>query len=441
MSLNASTAPSGNFNLSNWKITLPVDQNGTLSGTAVEVQNLSGYQNSKYFYTGSDGAMVFYAPVDGATTSGSSYARSELREMNATEKAAWNLSTGGFMGATLEVDAAPNRDGVGGKLVVGQIHGQDDELVRLYWENGTVYFVNDQAGSGNAETKFTLKDSTGATPDVSLNERFSYTINAKGSTLEVDVYADGKVYESTTKINSVWQSDTFYFKAGAYLGANETNGSGAGQASFYALDVNHDGTVTIPVTSSDLAPVPTDAAPTPAPAEPGPERSEETTPPPASTPDPIPSDLPTTTKTITGDSDADSLRGTSGSDLIDGKGGDDVIWAKNGSDVLRGSLGKDAFVFDTKPSSTNVDTILDFSPDDDTIRLNDSVFTVLEQGTLSTGNFVIGDGAKDSDDYIIYNDKTGALSYDADGEGSAAAVQFGVIDNLAKLAASHFLVI
>jgi Ca2+-binding RTX toxin-like protein len=199
--------------------------------------------------------------------------------------------------------------------------------------------------------------------------------------------------------------------------------------------------VTIPVTSSDLAPVPTDAAPIPAPAEPGPERSEETTPPPASTPDPIPSDLPTTTKTITGDSDADSLRGTSGSDLIDGKGGDDVIWAKNGSDVLRGSLGKDAFVFDTKPSSTNVDTILDFSPDDDTIRLNDSVFTVLEQGTLSTGNFVIGDGAKDSDDYIIYNDKTGALSYDADGEGSAAAVQFGVIDNLAKLAASHFMVI
>src|SRR5918995_7031556 len=112
MSLNASTAPSGNLNLSNWKITLPVDQSGTLSGTAVEVQNLSGYKNSKYFYTGSDGAMVFYAPVDGATTKGSSYARSELREMNGSEKAAWDLSKGGFMSATLEVDAAPNRDGV-----------------------------------------------------------------------------------------------------------------------------------------------------------------------------------------------------------------------------------------------------------------------------------------------------------------------------------------
>ncbi|WP_081928878.1 polysaccharide lyase family 7 protein [Microvirga sp. BSC39] len=434
MALNTSAAPSGNFNLSNWKITLPVDQNGSLSGTAVEVQNLSGYKNSKYFYTGSDGAMVFYAPVDGATTKGSSYARSELREMNGGEKAAWNLSKGGFMSATLEVDAAPDRDGIGGRLVVGQIHGQNDELVRLYWENGTVYFVNDQAGSGNSETKFTLKDSGGATPDVSLNERFSYTINAKGSTLEVEVYADGKVYESSTKINSVWQSDTFYFKAGAYLGANESNGSGAGQASFYALDVNHDGTVTTPSTSSD-------PAPEPMPSEPAPDQTDEPTSAPTPKSDPILPDLPTTTKTINGDSDGNSLRGTSGSDLIGGKGGDDTIWAKNGSDILSGGSGEDVFVFDTKPGSANVDTILDFAPEDDTIHLNDSVFTMLEQGKLSTGNFVIGEVAKDRDDYIIYNDKTGALSYDADGKGAGTAVQFGVIDNLAKLAASHFVVI
>ncbi|MGF9764124.1 polysaccharide lyase family 7 protein [Microvirga sp. 0TCS3.31] len=434
MSLNASAAPSGNFNLSNWKITLPVDQGGSLSGTAIEVQNLSSYKNSKYFYTGSDGAMVFYAPVNGATTKGSSYARSELREMSGSEKAAWDLSKGGFMSATLEVDAAPNRDGIGGRLVVGQIHGQDDELVRLYWENGTVYFVNDQAGSGNSETKFTLKDNTGATPNVSLNEKFSYTINAKGSTLDVDVYADGKVYESSTKINSVWQSDTFYFKAGAYLGANESNGSGAGQASFYALDVNHDGKVATPPTSSD-------PAPKPIPSEPVPDQAEEPTLVPAPKPDPVPSDLPTTTKTITGDSDADSLRGTSGSDLIDGKGGDDTIWAKNSSDILSGGSGEDTFVFDTRPGSTNVDIILDFSREDDTIRLNDSVFRVLEQGELSSGNFMIGNMAKDADDYIIYDDQTGALSYDADGNGSAAAVQFGAIDNLAKLAASHFMVI
>jgi hypothetical protein len=440
MTLNASAAPSGNFNLSNWKITLPVDQNDSTSGTAVEVQNLTGYQNSQYFYTGSDGAMVFYAPVDGATTSGSSYARSELREMSASEKAAWKLSTGGFMSATLEVDAAPNREGVGGKIVVGQIHGQDDELVRLYWENGTVYFVNDRAGSSNSETKFTLKDSTGATPDVSLNEKFSYTINAKGSSLEVDVYADGKVYESSTEINSVWQSDAFYFKAGAYLGANEGNGSGAGQASFYDLDVNHDGKVTTPALPSDPAPASINPAPTAASDEPVQEYAEDTTRTPTSTPDPVQSDLPTTTDTFVGNDDANSLRGSSGSNLIDGKGGDDKIWSKNGNDVLSGGPGEDTFIFDTKPGSTNIDTILDFNPEDDTIRLNDSVFAELEQGKLSADNFVIGDGAQDSDDYVIYNNETGALSYDADGNGSAAAVQFSAIHNLAKLAAANFFV-
>jgi Ca2+-binding RTX toxin-like protein len=228
-----------------------------------------------------------------------------------------------------------------------------------------------------------------------------------------------------------------YFKAGAYLGANETNGSGVGQASFYALDVNHNGTATTPVTSFDPAPTPTDAVPTPAQEQPASELSEEPTP----TPDPIPSDLSATTKTITGNSEADSLRGTSGSDLINGRGGDDIIWAKNGSDVLSGGPGKDAFIFDTKPGSTNVDTILDFNPADDTIRLNDSVFTALEPGKLSTGKFVIGETARDADDHVIYNNTTGALSYDADGTGPAVVAQFAVIDNLAKLAASHFIVI
>jgi len=37
--------------------------------------------NNAYFYTGSDGAMVFWAPVNGASTSGSQNPRSELREL------------------------------------------------------------------------------------------------------------------------------------------------------------------------------------------------------------------------------------------------------------------------------------------------------------------------------------------------------------------------
>jgi hypothetical protein len=204
MALNSSVTPSGNFDLSNWKITIPVASNGRFSGTAMEVKNIPGYQHSKYLYTAADDAMTFVAPVEGATTSGSSYARSELREMNGTANPAWNLQTGGFMSATLEVDAAPNREGMGGKIVVGQIHGQDDGLVRLYWENGKLCFANDQAGSNNSATTFCFVNASGQQPDVFLNERFSYTIDAKGYNLEVTVFADGQIYKPVRKISSVW---------------------------------------------------------------------------------------------------------------------------------------------------------------------------------------------------------------------------------------------
>jgi Alginate lyase/RTX calcium-binding nonapeptide repeat (4 copies) len=419
MALNPAAAPSGNFDLSNWKITLPVDASGSTSGTAVEVKSLSGYQNSKYFYTGSDGAMTFYAPVEGATTSGSNYARSELREMNGSSTAAWKLSTGGTMSATLEVDAAPMRTGEGHKLVIGQIHGQNDELVRLYWQDNKLHFNNDLSGSDNKEHSFTFAADDGSQPDVSLHEKFSYTISVKNHDLNVDIYADGKVYHSHTTVNAVWDNDTFYFKAGAYLGANETNGSGYGQTAFYGLAFNHNGTVTTP-TPVPTSPVPTTPVPTPVPQ-----------------PDPQ-----TTGKTVSGTSGADKLTGTIGADRINGLAGSDTLWGKEGSDILTGGTGKDLFTFDTKLGSTNVDRITDFNVADDTIRLNDNIFTkLIDDGELRSSWFRVGEKALDANDYIVYNKSTGALSYDADGSGSGAAVQFATIDNKVALTYHDFIVI
>src|SRR5688572_3447016 len=149
------------FNLINWKLTIPVDSSGGISGSAVEITKLTGYE-SAYFYDAPDGAMVFTVAADGATTSGSKYPRSELREMKGSEKAAWNLTEGGTMTATLKIDQVPKTTtGSPGKIIVGQIHGQDEELVRLYWDNGRMYFANDQAGSSNSETKFYFKNGAG----------------------------------------------------------------------------------------------------------------------------------------------------------------------------------------------------------------------------------------------------------------------------------------
>jgi Ca2+-binding RTX toxin-like protein len=152
------------------------------------------------------------------------------------------------------------------------------------------------------------------------------------------------------------------------------------------------------------------------------------------------SEWPPTTQAINGTNKGDALTGTSANDLINGKSGDDKILAKDGSDVLIGDAGKDAFIFDTKLGSANVDIIVDFNTADDTIRIDDKMFTKIKTGQLPSSAFVIGEKALDSDDRIIYNDKTGALYHDPDGTGSAAAVKFAVIENLAKLSAVSFVV-
>jgi len=73
--------------------------------------------------------------------------RSELREMNGSLPGAWNLAQGGTMTATLKIDSIPTlSDGKLGRVVIGQIHGQTNELCRLYWDNNQVYFKNDLAG-------------------------------------------------------------------------------------------------------------------------------------------------------------------------------------------------------------------------------------------------------------------------------------------------------
>lgn len=330
---------SDRFDLANWKLTLPVDARNGIQGIAAEIKKLVGYENS-HFYDAADGAMVFKADVRGATTSGSKYARTELREMNGSDRAAWTLSEGGTMTATLKVDAVPVRsDGSDGRVVVGQIHGQDDELVRLYWQGGSVHFVNDQAGARNAETVFTFKNAAGQAPKIDLGEVFSYKIDAHGDTLTVKVYADGDVYTSVSKINNVWQSDKFYFKAGVYLGVNETQGYGSGQTSFYGLDFSHKkgggdgGLVTAP------------GRPDPVGGEP-PYQGGETpvvvlpTKPPIQPSEPKP-DLPAAGTTVAGTGRDDTLFGRAGDDTLYGRGGDDHLFGGSGGDILWGNAGND----------------------------------------------------------------------------------------------------
>jgi Alginate lyase len=128
----ATTFPSDVLNLSNWKIALPIDDNGNQSGDAKEVKQpaLDSYTISPYFRVTSTGTGVsFRANCGGATTSGSEYPRSELREMknNGTTNASWSSGSGTH---TMEIDQSiKNLPVQKPQMIVGQVFGTSDDVI------------------------------------------------------------------------------------------------------------------------------------------------------------------------------------------------------------------------------------------------------------------------------------------------------------------------
>ena len=127
----------------------------------------------------------------------------------------------------------------------------------------------------------------------------------------------------------------------------------------------------------------------------------------------------------------DSIVGGSGNDTLSGGDGNDWLEGSVGNDILTGGAGNDSFAFRSVFNANNIDHIQGYSTVDDTILLDDSIFTALgTPGTLSQNAFVIGTGATDLAHRMIFNSGTGALLYDADGSGSGAAVQVATLTSI-----------
>ncbi|MCB5176858.1 calcium-binding protein [Microvirga lenta] len=139
--------------------------------------------------------------------------------------------------------------------------------------------------------------------------------------------------------------------------------------------------------------------------------------------------------------------GTKGANRLTGQDGNDKLYGKAGKDVLTGGAGKDVFVFDTKPSKKNLDTITDFSVADDTIWLDNKVFKKLgKKGSEAkpaklNKKFFSLEKAKGKDDYLVYSKKKGILYYDADGSGAGKAVEIAKMAKKLKLTANDFFVV
>ncbi|MBM6596733.1 calcium-binding protein [Microvirga pudoricolor] len=137
------------------------------------------------------------------------------------------------------------------------------------------------------------------------------------------------------------------------------------------------------------------------------------------------------------------LNGGRKADKLTGGKGDDVLNGGLGRDTLKGNAGDDTFVFDTKLGAGNIDRIVDFVSGQDRIHLSKKVFKDLSaKGNLSSKEFHLGLKAKAKDDRIIYNKKSGALSYDADGAGTDhSAIKFAQIKQGSKLHMSDFFIV
>jgi Ca2+-binding RTX toxin-like protein len=156
---------------------------------------------------------------------------------------------------------------------------------------------------------------------------------------------------------------------------------------------------------------------------------------------------------IFGDAGSDALYGHAGSDLLtggegndtlSGGAGDDLLLGGTGNDTLIGGSGADTFIFNSiLDENTNKDTITDFNASEDKISLHNSIFNALvEEGILSAVNFHAGSTgmAADDNDYILYNTTTGALLYDADGNGQGVAVEFAVLSNKPQISEKDFVI-
>jgi hypothetical protein len=255
------------IDFSNWKLTLPIDENNNGSPDEYQpdvLKNL-GYQTLEsilpYMYDDiEDSSIVFYTFPDVSTTN-SSYSRTELRELinpsNARDN--WTLLAGGEMVGRLKVESVSENqesDDVYHKIIVMQIHGIISEedmdlhgfssnngppLIKIYWKDGYVWChkksLIDESTEGNA----LLETSNNTWTDIKVNlgyagfEVFDFRITATDARLEVQLNQDTPfVYEDISL--DKWPYEN-YFKAGNYL--TSTNSDAFSYVKYYELSISH----------------------------------------------------------------------------------------------------------------------------------------------------------------------------------------------------------
>ena len=245
--LDPSLPPGSNFDLSHWYLQLPVDSNGTNVGTSASIstaQLTNGYASAWFYTATNDGAMTFWVPDNGATTSGSTHPRSELREELSPGNTSVNWTPYGthILTATCVVSNVPS-DTL--KVCIGQVHEQVSggdvvPMVMIMFVNNSKIYVNVWP-DGNVDSSSSYNYGT-----LSMGTLITYQIAVTNGLLSVTINNSNKTFNLFGAGYANWQTNQVYFKAGAYSQTtNQCNCATDGaKVAFYSLTRYHAPSIT-----------------------------------------------------------------------------------------------------------------------------------------------------------------------------------------------------
>jgi len=236
--VNTTSTPADSFDLSHWKLTLPLDLDNNGKADNIATQALQAYQHPDFFYLDDQGHLVFTSPNKAVTTQNSSNTRSELRQMIrgfdrsiATKSYGNNFAIaahpdaqlfdqiGGRLEATLKVNHvaknAKHAKKAAYSVVVGQIHagkdkaliaqgngfGYGNEPIKIYYkkwpehETGSVFWNYERNlakdDPNRTDIAYPVWGNTWENPNdpksdgIALGESFSYSINVANNVMEL----------------------------------------------------------------------------------------------------------------------------------------------------------------------------------------------------------------------------------------------------------------
>ncbi len=243
VSAKNSAVPADKFDLSEWYITLPTDENNDGKPDNISVKDIQRFSHPDFFYLDDEGGMVFTSPNKALTTKNSTNTRSELRHMlrgsntkikTQSPKNSFTVASnpianrfarvGGKMEATLKVNHVALRAKYPEKppafsVVIGQIHatkwekkvkgfGWGNEPLKIYYkkwpnhETGSVFWTYERnlpkSDPNRRDIAYPVWGNLWKNPadpgeqGIALGEEISYVVNVHGDVMYLTFKAQGR---------------------------------------------------------------------------------------------------------------------------------------------------------------------------------------------------------------------------------------------------------